>query len=118
MILDSGCLIIYAVSSTEGTAPPPVKHHLTEKLTVSYGERVVGATRYYAAAKAGQQIDRTVRIWRQPSVTVRDVCLVDEQYYLIRKVTHTADGDGLFVTDLDLENNDNILRGWANESKA
>lgn len=118
MILDSGVLTVYAVSSTEGTDPPPVKHRLREKLTCRYGDRVVGATRYYAAAKAGQQIDRVVRIWRDPSVTVRDVCLVDGAYYRIQKVTPTTDGDGLLVTDLDLENDDGILRAWANESKS
>ena len=77
MILDAGMLTVYAVSSTEGTAPPPVRHTLTAKLSVQYGERVVGATRYYAAAKVGQQIDRVVRIWRTPGITVRDVCQVD-----------------------------------------
>ncbi len=117
MILDSGMLTIFEVSSTEGTAPPPVRHRLREKLTAQYGEKVVGATRYYAAAKAGQQIDRAVRIWRAPSVTVRDVCLVDGGYYRIRKVTATTDEDGLLVTDLDLENDDGILRGWAGESQ-
>lgn len=116
MILDSGVLTVYAVSSTEDAAPPPVKHLLQEKLTCLYGERVVGATRYYSAAKAGQQVDRTVRIWRDPSVTVRDVCMVDGGYYRIRKVTVTTDEDGLLVTDLDLENDDGVLRGWASES--
>lgn len=115
MILDSGMLTIYAVSSTEGSAPPPVRRTLTEKLTAQYGEKVVGATRYYAAAKAGQQIDRAVRIWRAPGVTVRDICMVDGGYYRIRKVTPTTDEDGLLVTDLDLENDDDVLRGWANE---
>lgn len=117
MILDSGVLTIYAVSSTEGTAPPPVRHTLTKKLTALYGEKVVGATRYYAAAKAGQQIDRAVRIWQAPDVTVRDVCQVGKGYYRIRKVTPTTDEDGIPVTDLDLENDDNILKGWANESQ-
>ncbi|MGI5954275.1 hypothetical protein [Dysosmobacter sp.] len=118
MILDSGMLTVYAVSSTEGTAPPPVKHSLVRKLTANYGEKTVGATRYYAAAKVGQQIDRAVRIWRVPGITVRDVCLVDSTYYRIRKVTLTTDEDGLLVTDLDLEDDDGILRGWADESQS
>ena len=112
MILDSGVLKIYAVSSTEGAAPPPVRHYFTEKLSAQYGEKVVGATRYYAAAKVGRQIDRAVRIWRQPSVTVRDICFVENGFYRIRKVTPTTDEDGLLVTDLDLENDDDVLRGW------
>lgn len=118
MILDAGMLTIYAVSSTEGTAPPPVKHTLTPKLTALYGEKVVGATRYYAAAKVGQQIDRTVRIWRVPGVTVRDIVLADGIYYRIRKVTPTTDDDGLLVTDLDLEDDDGVLRRWADESQS
>lgn len=85
MILDSGVLTIYAVSSTEGTAPPPVKWSLSKKRTAVFGDRVVGATRYYAAAKAGQRIDRTVRIWRDHTIplSVRDICLVDALYYVI-----------------------------------
>ena len=38
MILDSGVLTIYAVSSTEGTAPPPVKWTLSEKRTAVFGQ--------------------------------------------------------------------------------
>ena len=112
MILDSGVLTIYAVSSTEGTAPPPVKWTLSEKRTAVFGDRVVGATRYYAAAKVGQRIDRTVRIWRDHTIplSVRDVCLVDDLYYAIRKITPTTDEDGLLVTDLDLEDTDGEMR--------
>ena len=112
MILDSGVLTIYAVSSTEGTAPPPVKWSVSPKRTAVFGERVVGATRYYAAAKAGQRIDRTVRIWRDHTIplSVRDVCLVDDLYYAIRKITPTTDEDGLLVTDLDLEDTDGEMR--------
>ena len=117
MILDSGVLTIYAVSSTEGTAPPPVKWSVSPKRTAIFGERVVGATRYYAAAKAGQRIDRTVRIWRDHTIplSVRDVCLVDDLYYAIRKITPTTDEDGLLVTDLDLEDNDGVIRGYLGE---
>ena len=112
MILDSGVLTIYAVSSTEGTAPPPVKWTLSEKRTAVFGDRVVGAPRYYAAAKAGQRIDRAVRIWRDHTIplSVRDVCLVDDLYYAIRKITPTTDEDGLLVTDLDLEDTDGEMR--------
>ena len=116
MILDSGVLTIFAVTSTEGLGPPPAKHSLIPKLTCQYADRVVGATRYYAAAKVGQQIDRTVRLWRQDGITVRDICLAGGVYYHIRKVTSTTDDDGLLVTDLDLEDDDDILRGWADES--
>ena len=112
MILDSGVLTIYAVSATEGTAPPPVKWSVSPKRTAIFGERVVGATRYYAAAKAGQRIDRAVRIWRGHTIplSVRDVCLVDDLYYAIRKITPTTDEDGLLVTDLDLEDTDGEMR--------
>ena len=105
-------LTIYAVSSSEGTAPPPVKWTLSEKRTAVFGDRVVGATRYYAAAKAGQRIDRAVRIWRDHTIplSVRDVCLVDDLYYAIRKITPTTDEDGLLVTDLDLEDTDGEMR--------
>ena len=119
MILDSGVLTIYAVSSTEGTAPPPVRRTKSPKRTALFGDRVVGATRYYAAAKVGQRIDRAVRIWRDTSIpiTVRDICLIDSTYYRIRKVTQTTDEDQLPVTDLDLEDDDGAVRGELGESQ-
>lgn len=117
MILDSGVLTIFAVSSTEGTAPPPVRYSKSPKRTAPFGERVVGATRYYAAAKVGQRIDRTVRLWRDASVpiTVRDVCLTGGRYYRILKVAPAVDEDGLLVTDLDLEDADGELRDKLDE---
>ena len=85
MILDAGVLTIYRVSSTEGTAPPPVRYSLDVKRTAPYGEKVVGATRYYAAAKVGQRLDRTVRIWRDASIPIREVCFLcgydDPRYF-------------------------------------
>lgn len=105
MIFDAGAVTIFSVSSDEGeTSSPTVT--LTPRLSAPFGERVVGATRYYAAAKVGQQIDRTVRIWAAPDVTVRDVAKIGSGWYLIRKVTQLTDEDGLRVTDLDLEDTD------------
>ena len=43
---------------------------------------------------------------------------MDSTYYRIRKVTLTTDEDGLLVTDLDLEDDDGILRGWADENQS
>lgn len=115
MIMDAGVCVVYGVSSTEGSAPPPVRRTLTKKAETLYGERVVGYNRYYAAAKVGQRIDRAIRVWRDDRITVRDVCLVGGCYYQIRKVTPTRDEDGLLVTDLDLEDYDNAVRGWLDE---
>ena len=97
MILDSGAVTICGVSSTEGEGPSPV-YTMVPKLTAPFGDLVVGATRYYAAAKTGAQIDR--------SIAVRDLARIGTTWYLIHKVTQTADGDGLLVTDLDLEQRD------------
>lgn len=119
MILDSGVLSVYRVDYHEGAGPAAARPTLTPRLTVQYGERVVGITRYYEAAKVGRQIDRTVRIWRQPGITVRDVCRLEDQWYLIRKVTPTADEDGLLVTDLDLEqSDDNVWEGSSGENQS
>lgn len=105
MIFDAGAVTIFSVSSDEGeTSAPTVT--LTPRLSAPFGERVVGATRYYAAAKVGQQIDRGIRIWYAPGITVRDVARIDGSWYLIRKVTQLEDDDGLRVTDLDLEDTD------------
>nr|DAO75086.1 MAG TPA: hypothetical protein [Caudoviricetes sp.] len=119
MILDSGVLSVYRVDYHEGKGPKQTKPTLTLRMTVQYGERVVGITRYYEAAKVGRQIDRTVRIWRQHSITIRDVCQLDSQWYLIRKVTPTSDEDGLLVTDLDLEqSDDNVWEGATGENQS
>lgn len=117
MILDAGVLTIYRVTSTEGAAPPPVRRTKLLVRTAPFGDKVVGATRYYAAAKVGQRIDRSVRIWRDPSkpVTVREICLIDGIYYRIRKVTQTVDEDHLLVTDLDLEDDDGAVRSELGE---
>ena len=118
MILDSGVLTVCRVTSTEGTAPPPVRRTTQPVRTALFGDRVGGAGRYYAAAKVGQRIDRSVRIWRDPSIpiTVREVCLIDGVYYRIRKVTQTVDEDQMPVTDLDLEDDDGAIRGELGES--
>lgn len=105
MILDSGAVTICGVSSTEGEGPSPV-YTMVPKLTAPFGDRVVGATRYYAAAKTGAQIDRSIRIWRADNIAVRDLAQIGTTWYLIHKVTQTADSDGLLVTDLDLEQRD------------
>lgn len=114
MILDSGVCTVFRVTSTEGTVFPP-KKSLEKKSEHLFGMRVVGVTRYYEAAKVGQRIDLSIRIWWDDSISVRDVCRVNGRYYLIRQVTPNTDEDGLLVTDLALENDDDTIRGWADE---
>lgn len=105
MILDSGAVTICGVSADEGAGPSST-YTMIPKLTAPFGDRVVGATRYYAAAHTGAQIDRSIRIWRADTIAVRDLARIGTQWYIIRKITNGTDEDGLLITDLDLEARD------------
>lgn len=61
MRLDSGTLEIYRL---ENSAEPGLMPQLTEvsKGSFCYGERTVGATRFYNAQQADMQVDMLVRV--------------------------------------------------------
>ena len=105
MLHDAGTAVICQVERDE-TAPPPQRARLVEKSVHSYGEKTVGVTRYYSAAKAGMRVDRLIEIWRDDSITTRDVCKLGERCYLIQQAAQGADEDGLLVTWLTLEETD------------
>lgn len=37
---------------------------------------------------------------------MRDICKIEDQYYLIQQVSHTVDDDGIPITRLTLEETD------------
>lgn len=102
---DAGMAIIYRVERDEGR-PPPIHVRLVEKTRQPFGEMTVGVTRFYSAAAAGMTVSRLIELWRDDSISVRDICRIGDAYYNIQQVTPTADDDGILVTRLTLEETD------------
>lgn len=106
---DAGILTVYGITTTEGKSVPPVST-LQLKAMLPYELRIVGASRYYEAAKAGMRIDKTVRIGVGVEIVTEDIAFDGRTYYIIRKITPKPDGDGLPVLELDLEAQDKQIR--------
>lgn len=105
MLHDSGVAVIYQIERDE-KSPPPVATKLVKKDWYPFGELTVGVTRFYSAAAAGKTVSRLIQIWRDDSISVRDICRIGGQFYLIQQVVPTTDEDGLLVTRLTLEETD------------
>lgn len=104
MLHDAGIAVIYQVKA--GAGPPPSSPSLTEKARQPFGELTVGVTRFYSAAAAGMTVSRLIELWRDDSISVRDICRIGKQFYNIQKTDPTANEDGLLVTRLTLEETD------------
>lgn len=104
MLHDAGVAVFYQVE--EGTGTPPSSPRLKEKARQPFGEMVVGVTRFYAAAAAGQTVSRLIEVWRDDRIDTRDQCRIGTRWYNIQQVTPTADDDGILVTRLTLEETD------------
>ena len=101
-MLDSGVCRFYSVEWDESkTKKRRTLRHMADAF---FGERTVGVTRHYEAARNDERVDRLIRVWRMP-VSTREICVIDGLEYLIRQVQPTTDKDGLLVTDLALEEN-------------
>lgn len=105
MLHDAGVAVFYRVDMDE-TAPPPKKATLVKKASQSYGEKTVGVTRFYSAAKVGKRADRLIEIWRDDTITTRDICKLGNRYFLIQQAAQGVDEDGMLVTWLTLEESD------------
>lgn len=105
MLHDAGIAVIYQVSGEDGGVPPAFPN-LVEKARQPFGERTVGVTRFYTAAAAGMTVSRLIELWRDDSITTRDLCRIGKQFYLIQQAVPAADEDGLLVTRLTLEETD------------
>ena len=109
MTLDSGTLTIKA---TRNTATAGLMPRVEEILVARYhyGERTVGATRFYTALQADQQVDMLVRIPRDYSAKTGDrvyltpfSCPAPAYPFLIVQIQQVDDEDsGLPATDLSL----------------
>lgn len=110
MLHDSGWCVVYEVERDE--TDPDAREVLTKKAEQAFGELTVGLTRFYEAQGVNQRADRLIEIWRDDSISVRDICWIGGVYYLIRQAAHTTDKDGLLVTRLTLEEADgNVWEG-------
>lgn len=105
MLHDAGIAIIYQIDGDE-TGLPPVSASLVERTRQSFGELTVGVTRFYSAAAAGKTVSRLIQLWRDDSISTRDICRIGEQFYNIQQIVPTVDEDGLLVTRLTLEETD------------
>lgn len=102
MIHDSGVAVIYRVERDE-QSPPPGTVKLIRKAEHPFGDKTVGATRFFQAAQAGRKLDRLIEIWRDMSITPSDLCRIGCDNYLIVQVAQGEDEDGIEVTRLSLE---------------
>lgn len=105
LIHDAGMVVIYRVERDE-EQPPPAPVRLVERTRQQFGEMNVGVTRFYAAAAAGKTVSRLIELWRDESISVRDICRIGETFYNIQQVSPTENDDGLLVTRLTLEETD------------
>lgn len=104
MLHDSGWCVIYRVERDE--TDPSARAFLVQKAEQPFGDMTVGLTRFYSAVGVSQRADRLIEIWRDDSITTRDICRIGETYYLIRQVARAEDKDGLLVSRLTLEETD------------
>lgn len=102
---DSGVAVIYRVERDEGQ-PPPAPTRLIERTRQEFGEMTVGVTRFYSAAAAGKTISRLIELWRDDSISTRDICRIGDLYYNIQQIANGENDDGLLTTRLTLEETD------------
>lgn len=105
LLHDAGMAVIYRTERDE-RQPPPSPVRLAEKTRQPFGEMTVGVTRFYSAAAAGMTVSRLIELWRDDSISVRDICRIGDTYYNIQQVVPTANDDGILVTRLTLEETD------------
>lgn len=114
LLHDAGMAVIYRVERDEGQ-PPPIPTRLVERTRQPFGEMTVGVTRFYSAAATGKTVSRLIELWRDDSISVRDICRIGETYYNIQQIATAANDDGLLVTRLTLEEtNGSAWEGYAN----
>lgn len=102
MTFDDGVLTICAVvdKSAPGSMPAP---KIVRKSEHYYAERTVGYGRQYAAMGVSEQVDMLVRIWRDSSIRIGMVVLMEDgEQYRINNIQQVVDEDGLKCTDLSL----------------
>lgn len=105
MLHDAGTAVIYQVERG-GVKLPSASSRLVEKTCQPFGEMTVGVTRFYAAAAAGKTVSRLIELWRDDSISTRDICRIGERFYNIQQVVSAENEDGLLVTRLTLEETD------------
>lgn len=111
MLHDSGYVEIFTVERDERSSPEKTAR-LVPKAAQCFGELTVGLNRFYSAASVGQRADKLIEIWRDDTVTTRDVARINGRYYLIQQTANAEDKDGLLVTRLTLEETDgNVWEG-------
>lgn len=99
--MDDGLLEIYSLADVSEPGNMP-DNQLVLLSNSFFGDRTVGYNRQYAAKSVNEQVDRLARIWRDDSVHIGMIAVIEGEQYRIDNVQHLYDDDGLKVTDLTL----------------
>lgn len=102
MLFDDGSVKICKLENTAESGQMP-KEKLLQVSEYLFGERTVGYGRQYAAKGVNQQVDMMIRIWQDRTIKIGMYAVIDEEQYRIDNVQHLYDDDGLRVTDLTLQ---------------
>lgn len=102
MLLDDGTVKICRLENKTESGRMP-KEKLAEVSEHFFGERTVGYGRQYAAKGVSQQVDMLIRIWQDRTIRIGMYAVIDGDQYRIDNVQHLYDDDGLRVTDLTLQ---------------
>lgn len=102
MILDKGTVNIYSTANT-AAAGNMASAARTPKGELWYGERSVGAVRYWTAYQATEQIDMVIRVLRCFEITTSDICVLGTDDFRILQVQPVKDEEsGEQVYDLSI----------------
>lgn len=107
MLLDSGVCTIYELRDG-GTTGVNRAYRLREKSRHCFKELTVGYERHYEARRSNESVDKSLRIWRDTTISTTDICEVNGQRFRICQIQPREDEDGMLVTDLALE----LTTGW------
>lgn len=105
MTFDDGIIRIYEVTNRATSGDMPDRA-LLFKTDFAFTEETVGVTRYYEAIRANQLIERMVATYRDMSVTINDIAIMEDGIqYQIRMIQYRKDENGIDIMDLSLERN-------------
>lgn len=105
MTFDDGIITIYEVTNSAAAGDMPARA-LRLKTDFAFKEETVGITRYYEAIRANQFIERVVSTYRDYSVSINDIAVMEDgSQYIIRMVQYRKDENGIDIMVLSLERN-------------
>lgn len=102
MTFDDGILNIYSIQNISEIGDKP-KIGLIKKSSYFFGFDSISYNRYYSAIKVNEQIDNVVRIWQDRTISINDICILEDGLqYKITFIQHVKNDNGLNITRLTL----------------